>query len=147
MLVVDVAVCGDWESYSEGIFNENQCGANSINHIINMVGYNCETSIDKNGNCAFDSNGQPINGDGYLKAMNNWGTSWGEDGYMRTRWGMDAIANTAMYFTVKSPPAPIPTPGPTPSPNPSPINLPLYIGVALAGLLALAGVIVGLRKK
>jgi C1A family cysteine protease len=108
MLSIDVAVCGSWENYSSGIFNTNECGPDSINHMINMVGYNCETSVDVNGNCAFNSVGLPKNGDGYLKVMNNWGNTWGEQGYMRTRYAMNAVADTAMYFDVK--PAPEPTP-------------------------------------
>lgn len=107
MLVIDVAVCGAWDSYSGGIFNRNQCGANSINHMINLNGHDCQTSVDAAGNCVFNSKGQPVNGDGFLIAMNNWGTSWGEKGYMRTRWGIDAIADVAMYFEVKGA-APIP---------------------------------------
>ena len=113
MLSVDVAVCGAWENYSGGIFDQNDCGPGSINHMINLVGYNCETSVDANGNCAFNSGGQPTNGDGYLIAMNNWGTSWGEGGYMRSRWHMDALADTAMYFTVDAPPPPPPPVPPT----------------------------------
>jgi C1A family cysteine protease len=107
MLVVDVAICGAWENYSSGIFNKNQCDANSINHMINLVGYNCETSVDKAGNCVFDAKGEPVNGDGYLIAMNNWGTSWGEKGYMRTRAHMDAIGTTVMYFEVDAPVVPV----------------------------------------
>jgi len=103
MMVIDVAVCGSWGNYSSGIFNQNQCGAGSINHMINLVGYDCETSVDAAGNCVFDSSGKPANGDGFLKVENNWGTSWGEGGYMRTRYGMDAVADTAMYFTVDAP--------------------------------------------
>lgn len=118
MLSVDVAVCGAWESYSGGIFDQNDCGAGSINHMINLVGFNCETSVDKAGNCIVDANGQPINGDGYLLAMNNWGTSWGEGGYMRSRWHVDALADTAMYFTVTAPVPPVPPTPPVPPPTP-----------------------------
>lgn len=108
MLVIDVAVCGSWGSYSGGIFNKNSCGSGSINHMINMVGYNCETSVDAAGNCTFDSKGKPSKGDGFLIVENNWGTSWGENGYMRTRWGMDAVAYDAMYFEVSAVPPPPP---------------------------------------
>lgn len=101
MLAIDVAVCGAWGSYSGGIFNRNECGANSINHMINLNGYDCQTSVDAVGNCVFNAKGQPVNGDGFLIPMNNWGKSWGEGGYMRTRWGVDAIADVAMYFEVK----------------------------------------------
>lgn len=112
MLVIDVAVCGSWGSYSGGIFNQNQCGAGSINHMINLNGYDCQTSVDASGNCVFDASGKPKNGDGFLIAMNNWGTSWGENGYMRSRWGMDALADTAMYFeVVQLPPPPPPVDG------------------------------------
>lgn len=108
VLSIDVAVCGAWGSYSGGIFSRNDCGAGSINHMINMVGYDCETSVDSSGNCVFDSSGKPKNGDGFLIVMNNWGTSWGEKGYMRTRWGIDAIAYDAFYFTVNVvPPKPV----------------------------------------
>lgn len=110
MLSIDVAVCGDWRSYQGGIFDHNDCDAGEINHMINLVGYNCESSVD-HGNCVFDSKGQPKNGDGYLIVENNWGNSWGENGYMRTRWGADAVATTAMYFDVTSarpePPTPV----------------------------------------
>lgn len=131
MLSVDVAVCGNWDSYSGGIFSKSQCGASSINHMINMVGYNCETSVDKSGNCDFNTSGQPVNGDGFLIVENNWGTSWGENGYMRTRYGVDAIADTAMYFDVVMPvpsPSPSPTPSPIPSPSPSPVPVPRWHG-------------------
>lgn len=158
MLVVDVAVCGAWENYSSGIFNQNQCGASSINHIINMVGYDCETSVDSSGNCTFDSNGEPSNGDGYVIAMNNWGTSWGENGYMRTRTHMDALANTAMYFTVAVPsPSPVPSPSvspvpsisPTPGPTPpNPTQTPLWIMiVAVLGIFGIIFGVYGLIKK
>lgn len=122
MLVIDVAVCGEWGSYSEGIFDHNQCGPRSINHIINLVGFHCQTSVDANGKCLFNAKGQPVNGDGYLIVMNNWGNDWGEQGYMRTRWGIDAVADTAMYFEVDHPVPPTPPPvPPTPVPPQPPV--------------------------
>lgn len=144
MLVVDVAVCGQWESYAGGIFNRNQCGPSSINHIINMTGYDCETSVDAAGNCQFNSKGQPVHGDGYLIAMNNWGENWGEKGYMRTRWGIDAVANTAMYFTVKAPAPPVPPVPPTPVPVGTPVWLWFVLGgVGVVGLVVLVGMVRG----
>ncbi len=107
VLSVDVAAGGgSWESYSGGIYNED--GGHSIDHMINCVGYDMQTSVDEQGNAMFNAQGQPINGDGYLILMNNWGTQWGEGGYMRSRWGMNAVAETAMYFEVEQP-APKPT--------------------------------------
>lgn len=149
VLVVDVAVCGQWGNYAGGIFDKNQCGANSINHIINTVGHNCETSVDAAGNCVFNSAGQPINGDGYLIAMNNWGTGWGEKGYMRTRWGIDAIADTAMYFEIKQPtPPPVPPVPPTP-PTPVPpvpgSSIPVWVWIVISVLGG--GLVVSLFRK
>lgn len=132
MLVIDVAVCGSWGNYSSGIFSKDSCGPNSINHIINLVGYDCESSIDASGSCVFNSKGEPVKGDGYLIVMNNWGDAWGEDGYMRTRAHVNAVADTAMYFEVAKPaptPSPTPTPAPTPIPSPSPSPTPIPIPV------------------
>lgn len=101
-LSIDVAVAGSWGSYSGGIYNGNGSG---INHMIDMVGYDCETSVDSAGNCTFNSQGEPTNGDGFLIVQNNWG-SWGEAGYMRTRAHRNEIATTAVYFRVKEAPKP-----------------------------------------
>lgn len=146
MLVVDVAVCGSWGDYSGGIFSKNQCGASSINHIINLVGYDCETSIDATGNCVFDAHGQPVKGDGFLIVMNNWGTSWGENGYMRTRWGVDAIADTAMYFEVEKPIPPTPPVPPVPPTPPTPPSSFPFWGWILIGLGAGVGLVLIIRR-
>lgn len=150
MLVIDVAVCGNWGSYGGGIFNSNQCGANNINHIINAVRYDCETSVDATQHCVFNAQGKPVNGDGWIGVMNNWGTGWGEKGYMRTRWGMDAVATTAMYFTVKQKPTPPTPPGPTPGPTPpppTPFNIPWStIGIIAALVLGLGAMILTLIR-
>jgi C1A family cysteine protease len=146
VLSVDVdAESGDWANYSGGIYDTD--AGHSIDHMINLVGYNCETSKDASGNCVFDSSGKPVNGDGYLILMNNWGTTWGEKGYMRSRWGMNAIAETAMYFEVVQPAPPVPVPPvPTPpvpvppAPVPSGSSIWIIIGV---GVLALIGIAIG----
>lgn len=149
MLAIDVAVAGSWGSYSGGIYNGNGSG---INHMINGVGHNCETSVkvgsDGKKKCVFNAQGQPINGDGYLIVMNNWGTSWGERGYMRTRWGRNQIATTAAYFQVKKePPPPIPPVPPVPVPGPS--NMPVWVWILLGavGSALVIGVVTWIVNK
>lgn len=114
MVSIDVAAgIGDWENYSGGIYNDCQGGVNDIDHMIDLVGYDCETSTDSDGHCIFDLNGHPIHHDGYLLIENNWGESWGvkaangHRGYMKTRmYGSDgsncnAVATDALIFTIK----------------------------------------------
>jgi C1A family cysteine protease len=113
-LSIDVAAAsGDWENYSTGIYDGCQGGAMEIDHMIDLVGYSCETSVDKDGHCVFDSTGNPVNGDGYLLVENNWGEDWGiqaangHSGYMKTRFKVNgqncnAIATDALMFTVKT---------------------------------------------
>lgn len=130
MLSIDVAASsGDWEYYSGGIYNGCAGGPNSIDHMIDMVGYDCESSKDDSGNCVFDAMGRPVNGDGYILVENNWGESWGiaagngHKGYMKTRlYGADgskcnAIATNALMFNINAPGPKPPTP-PTPPPAP-----------------------------
>ncbi len=113
MVSIDVAASsGDWENYSYGIYNGCTGTANDIDHMIDLVGYDCETSVDSNGNCVFNANGIPVNGDGYLIVENNWGENWGttaangHNGYMKTRmYGSDgskcnAIATDALIFNI-----------------------------------------------
>jgi C1A family cysteine protease len=148
-LVVDVAADNGWSSYSGGIYNRN--GSRSINHIINCVGYNAETSVDANGKAVFNADGSFKNGDGYFILRNNWGASWGENGDMRSRYGCNNWGETAMYFEVDAPvPPPVPPvppvpPGPTP-PGPS---LPAWAWVVIGALAATAivlGAVLSLKK-
>jgi len=131
MLVIDVAAGqGEWENYSDGIYNDCQGNSNDIDHMVNLVGYSCETSVDSQGNCLFDPEGKPVHKDGYLIVENNWGESWGTQaanghgGYMKTRMydssgnKCNAVATDALMFQTNLP-APSPTPSPTPIPHPS----------------------------
>lgn len=135
VLAVDVAAdSGDWEDYSGGIYNLCAGAAQDIDHMVNLVGYDCETSLDAAGACAFDDEGKPINGDGYLLVMNNWGESWGTEaavghkGYMKTRmYGLNgqncnAIAVDALMFLVDASKPIEPPPLPV-IPMPSPVVL------------------------
>jgi KDEL-tailed cysteine endopeptidase len=143
-LSVDVAADNSWSNYSSGIYNRNT--SSGINHMINCVGYDMETSVDAQGNALFNAQGQPVNGDGFLILMNNWGNQWGENGYMRSRWGMNSVAETAMYFEVERP-----TPPPPPPPVPEPdLHIPTWLYFA-AGITLVVGVgiafIVGKNSK
>ena len=145
MLSVDVAADNEWSGYSNGIYNAQ--GSRGINHMINCVGYNMETSVDAQGNALFDAHGMPVNGDGYLIVMNNWGTVWGENGYMKTRWGCNAIAETAMYFKQDVPVPPTPPVPPVPPIPPTPshgVEIPVWLLVAGSIALVGTGVAIGL---
>ncbi|KAG0493379.1 hypothetical protein HPP92_004373 [Vanilla planifolia] len=94
-----------FQFYSSGIFT-GSCGTD-LDHGVVAVGYGSESGSD------------------YWIVRNSWGTSWGEDGYIRLArniglsFGKCGIAMEASYPT-KSGPNP-PKPGPTP---PSPVKPP-----------------------
>jgi C1A family cysteine protease len=69
--VVSVAIEADqavFQMYSSGVFDSAQCGTN-LDHGVTLVGYGSE------------------NGQDYYILRNSWGTTWGDQGYMK-------IANT-----------------------------------------------------
>jgi C1A family cysteine protease len=117
VLSIDVAAgSGNWESYSGGIYDDCVGSASDVDHMINAVGFNCESSVDALGNCQFDGAGRPLKGDGYLLIMNNWGNEWGTNdteaghaGYMKTRMydkkgnHCNAVATDALFFDIKVP--------------------------------------------
>lgn len=132
MVSIDVAAgSGDWENYSGGIYNGCTGTPDDIDHMIDLVGYDCETSIDAENNCLFNTNGRPVNGDGFLIVENNWNEDWGvkaangHGGYMKTRMydeqgnHCNAIASDGLVFLIHTP-APAPTVTPTPMPTPVP---------------------------
>jgi len=53
-------------SYKSGIFDSEDCGTN-LSHAVNIVGY----GTDKD------------SGKVYYIVRNSWGTTWGEEGYIR----------------------------------------------------------------
>lgn len=65
-----------WSYYSKGIFTAPQVG--DINHAVNVVGWGYDPTL----------------GADYWLVRNSWGTSWGENGYIR-------LATTAAgsYYT------------------------------------------------
>lgn len=104
--VVDAAVSvgGAFEGYSGGIYQDTNTSCSSTpcyytptNHAIALVGWN-----DNGGN-------------GYWILRNSWGTSWGENGYMRIKYTSAFVACEVCYLVYGSPP-PTPPPAPTPLP-------------------------------
>lgn len=89
------AGAGDWEDYSGGIYNG--CTAGDLDHMINIVGWDNEGA-------SFDANGNLPPGMGVWILRNSWGTSWGENGYMRTKMTdasgarCNGVAEEAAYF-------------------------------------------------
>ena len=80
-----LSICVDatgWQDYSGGIF-DGDC-SNQIDHAVQAVGW----GSDESGT--------------YWIVRNSWGTSWGEDGYIRLPFGQNAcsIANYAYYVVV-----------------------------------------------
>jgi len=78
-----LSVCVDaskWNSYNGGIVSS--CGTR-INHCVQAVGVDASST-------------------GYWKVRNSWGTSWGESGYIRLKYGSNTcgITNDPTYVTV-----------------------------------------------
>lgn len=78
---VAVNADGNMQSYSSGIFSKCSSGEN-VNHAVNLVGWN-----DKGG---------------YWIMRNSWGESWGENGYMKIKYGCNAIGYAASFVTYGS---------------------------------------------
>ena len=78
---VAVAVCGSgaFQVYNSGVFDADNC--QNVNHQVLLVGWddNTESWILKN----------------------SWGTNWGENGYMRIKWGTNMVGFEPMYVIVQ----------------------------------------------
>lgn len=79
---VAAAVCVGtaFQAYRSGVFSTNEtsaCGTGVVNHAIVLVGWN--------------------DADQTWVLRNSWGTSWGESGYMRIKWGTSNVGYSANY--------------------------------------------------
>lgn len=71
-----------FQHYASGVYLEQNCNAQNVNHAVLVVGY----GTDDKGN--------------YYLIKNSWGNSWGEGGYMklaRNRGNHCGIASAAIY--------------------------------------------------
>ena len=75
---VAVSVDDAFHVYDSGIFTGNSSG---INHAVVLVGWN-------------DNGGT----NGYWILRNSWGSSWGESGYMRIKYGCNMVGYGACYI-------------------------------------------------
>ena len=78
---VGVAVYVDsaFQAYNGGVFNGN--GNGRVNHAVILVGWD-------------DDQGE----DGVWFLKNSWGSSWGENGYMRIEYGRNSVGYSANYI-------------------------------------------------
>lgn len=86
---VSVLATPQWDSYFGGIFN--YCPTlepGDINHAVVLVGWNDESEAG-----------------GYWILRNSWGSSWGEDGYMRITYGCVNVGYNATYVDYDAPKA------------------------------------------
>ncbi len=148
---VTVAADGTWSGYSGGTYNG--CSSMGTNHQVMIDAYDCETSVDADGNCVFDSNGYPKNGDGKGRVVNSWAKRWGVDGKMWSVWRgrsgqkCNNLAEEALVLETGDAPIP-PTPPVPPTPVPVPFEIQAWMIYAILGLLVLVAAIggVGLFK-
>ena len=69
---IGVGSCDTFMNYSSGIFDDMTCATDSLDHFVSLVGYGSDVATD----CTVTD---------YFILRNSWGTTWGEDGYMRIK--------------------------------------------------------------
>lgn len=84
-LVLSLAGEDDLKLYRSGIYDNPKRPKNDNNHIVTVVGYGSERGRD------------------YWLIKNSWGTSWGENGYLRLLRGVNQCGiMTAMAWYIES---------------------------------------------
>lgn len=103
---VSIAIEADktvFQLYNGGVFDSSGCG-HQLDHGVLVVGYGTDSGKD------------------YWIVKNSWGSSWGEQGYIRLASQADGPGMCGMYMQPSYPIAggsgPTPPPGPTPSSGP-----------------------------
>jgi len=148
---VTVGAGGSFMNYDEGIFDD--CQNIGTNHETLLEGFNCESSVDSEGNCKFDENGKLPSGVGHWNMVNSWGTGFasGEStpGEMRIKITSNSgrrcnnIADEAGILDLGFPiPTPTPSPSPIP-PAPVPWNIPSWVKWVAGVLAAIAAFLSG----
>jgi hypothetical protein len=73
-----VNASGPWGGYTGGVFNA--CGSQTQNHYVTIRGVTCGKSVDADGNCVFDEDGNLPPGEGTYEIANSWSLDYGVDG-------------------------------------------------------------------